>query len=151
VSSVDADLLAARVELRDLVDGYARACDHGDRAALEALFRPDATLTVHRPGAEPFTYDGAVALGGIVPKLGRYARTFHLVANHSCSISGAHAEGEVYCEAHHVRADGPVPVDVVLTIRYVDTYERGDEGWRFASREVQILWTREVPLTSGPL
>jgi len=148
---VDAELLADRVELRDLVDGYARACDRGDRSALEALFLPDATLTVRRPGTDPFTYEGAAALSEIVPKLSRYARTFHLVANHRCTVSGNEAAGEAYCEAHHVRTGGPVPVDVVLTIRYVDAYERAVDGWRFAAREVQILWTRELPLTSGPL
>jgi len=148
---MDPDRIADRLELRDLVDGYARAADRGDRVALEALFLPDATLTVRRPGGEPHTYDGATALGEIVPRLERYARTFHLVANHWCSISGTKATGEAYCEAHHVRIDEEGPVDVVLTIRYVDAYARGAEGWRFASRDVQILWTRELPLASGPI
>jgi hypothetical protein len=148
---MDAAQLADRVELRDLVDGYARAADRGDRVAFEALFLPDASLTVRRPGSEPHTYEGAGHIGEIVPRLGRYARTFHLVANHWCSVSGAKATGEAYCEAHHVRVDVAGAVDVVLTIRYVDTYARATEGWRFASREVQILWTREVPLSSAPL
>jgi ketosteroid isomerase-like protein len=143
---MDPLLVADRLELRDLVDGYARAADGGDRAALEALFLPDATLTVRRPDAEPHTYEGAAALGEIVPRLGRYARTFHLVANHWCTVNGDAATGEAYCEAHHVRTDGSSATDVVLTICYVDAYARTTDGWRFASREVQILWTHEVPL-----
>jgi ketosteroid isomerase-like protein len=148
---MDPARVADRSELRDLVFGYARAADRGDRSALEALFLPDATLTVRRPGADPHTYEGAAALGEIVPRLGRYARTFHLVANHWCEVSGATATGEAYCEAHHVRLDDGAAVDVVLTISYVDAYARTEAGWRFASREVQILWTRELPLASGPL
>ncbi len=145
---MDTALVADRIELRDLVDGYARAADRGDRAALEALFLPDATLTVRRPGAEPHTYEGAGALGEIVPRLGRYARTFHFVANHWCSVNGAEATGEAYCEAHHVRVDGSSATDVVLTICYLDAYARTADGWRFARREVQILWTREHGLSS---
>jgi SnoaL-like domain len=147
---MDPTMVADRLELRDLVDGYARACDQRDRAALEALFLPDASLTVRRPGAEPHTYEGSAALGEIVPRLGQYARTFHLVANHWCEVDGAKATGEAYCEAHHVRADGASAIDVVLTICYVDAYARTADGWRFASREVQILWTRELPLATGP-
>ena len=148
---MDPEQISDRLELRDLVDGYARAADRGDRVALEALFLPDATLTVRRPGAGAHSYVGANEIGEIVPRLGHYARTFHLVANHWCSVSGPKATGEAHCEAHHVRVDGDEPVDVVLTIRYLDAYARGTDGWRFASREVQILWTREVPLASGPL
>ena len=148
---MDAEQVAERVELRDLVDGYARAADRGDRVAFEALFLPDATVTVRRPGAAPHTYRGTGEIGEIVPRLSHYARTFHLVANHWCSVRGTRATGEAYCEAHHVRIDETGPTDVVLTIRYVDAYARPADGWRFASREVHILWTRELPLASGPL
>ena len=39
----------------------------------------------------------------------------------------------------------------MLTIRYLDAYARHGDAWRFASREVHILWTSELPLASGPL
>jgi hypothetical protein len=139
-----------RLELRDLVDAYARAADRRDRVAFESLFLPDATLTVVRPDADPHTYEGASAIGEIVPNLGRYTRTFHLVANHWCSVRGSRATGETYCQAHHVHGVES-PMDLVLNIRYLDAYARGHDGWHFASREVQILWTSELPLTSGPL
>jgi hypothetical protein len=150
---MDPDRIADRLELRDLVDGYARAADRGDRVALEALFVPDATLTVLRPGREPHTYSGPTSIGQIVPNLQRYARTFHLVANYWCSFGGGRASGEVYCEAHHVLVDAErgTATDVVLAIRYVDGYVRTHDGWRFASREVHILWTSELPVSSGPV
>jgi hypothetical protein len=144
------DLIADRIELRDLVDGYARAADRRDRVAFESLFVPDARLTVSRPGADPHTYEGAQALGEIVPKLERYVRTFHLVANHWCSVRGPRATGEVYGQAHHVFERDGQAMDLVLTIRYDDGYVRAAEGWRFATRAVNILWTSEVPVTSGP-
>ncbi len=151
---MDLDLVIARLELRDLIDGYARAADRRDRVAFEALFASDATLTVHRPDAEPHTYRGATDIGEIVPRLERYARTFHLVANHWCVVHPDRGTGESYCQAHHVRpaqTEGDPPVDLVLTIRYDDAYVRSGGSWRFASRGVHILWTSEIPLSSGPL
>ncbi len=150
VAGMGPELIADRIELRDLVDGYARAADRRDRVAFEGLFVPDARLTVWRPGADPHTYEGAHDLGQIVGRLDRYARTFHLVANHWCSVSGSRATGEAYSQAHHVSVDEGEAVDLVLTIRYDDTYTRTSEGWRFATRQVHILWTSEVPLASGP-
>ena len=148
---MDPDRAIDRIELRDLVDGYARAADRGDRVAFEALFEPDATVTILRAGAEPFTYHGAHELGEIVPKLGRYLRTFHLVGSHWCTVGEKRSSGEAYCQAHHVLERDGGAVDLVLTIRYVDAYERHHDAWRFASREVHILWTSELPLASGPL
>ena len=149
---MDIGLVTARLELRDLIDGYARAADRRDRAAFEALFAPDATVTVHRPGGEPHTYRGPADIGEIVPHLDRYVSTFHLVANHWCDVTAEPATGEAYCQAHHVLAGGDdqVAVDVVLTIRYQDTYVRSAGSWRFATRDVHILWTSETALTSGP-
>jgi ketosteroid isomerase-like protein len=147
---VDADTVADRIALRDLAEGYASAADRRDRAAFEALFTADATLTVLRPGAEPHTYRGASAIGEIVPQLERYARTFHLVANQACSVAGDRASGEVYCEAHHTFERDGRAIDLVLTIRYDDHYSRAPRGWRIADRTVDILWTAEVELTSGP-
>ncbi len=149
---MDLELVTARLELRDLIDGYARAADRRDRVAFEALFAPDATLTVHRPGREPHTYRGPGEIGEIVPNLGRYVSTFHLVANHWCDMAPGRATGESYCQAHHVLAaqDDQAAIDVVLTIRYRDTYVRAGPSWRFATRDVHILWTSETVLSSGP-
>jgi ketosteroid isomerase-like protein len=150
---MDADQLSTRVELRDLVDGYARAADRRDRVAFEALFAPDATLTVHRPGHPPHTYRGPAEIGEIVPRLDHYARTFHLVGNVWCTVSRDRGTGEAYCQAHHVRprTDDAGPVDLILQIRYLDAYVRVGGAWRFASRDVQILWTAEQAVLEGPL
>jgi ketosteroid isomerase-like protein len=149
---VDVDLLATRFELRDLVDGYARAADRSDRVAFEALFAPDATVTVHRTGHQPHTYRGPTEIGEIIPNLGRYLSTFHLVASHWCDVAPGRATGEAYCQAHHVLAgQGDQPaIDVILTIRYQDAYVRSPTAWRFATRDVHILWTSQTPLASGP-
>jgi len=41
---------------------------------------------------------------------------------------------------------GATATDLVLTIRYHDAYARTPDGWRFARREVHILWTSEHPV-----
>ena len=75
----------------------------------------------------------------------------HLVANHTCAVSGATARGTTYCLAHHLR-----PVDggfenLMMVIRYDDGYVHAGDAWRFDSRDVQILWTECRPASIEPL
>jgi hypothetical protein len=127
-------------ELRALVDGYAVAADDGDGDTFASLFAPTATLVVvGADGTERSRYEGQAAIATVPAKLGRYDRTLHLVATHRCSVEGdggRSATGVAYCEAHHVGGG----TDKVLFIRYDDTYERADDGWRFAARTVRTLW-----------
>jgi hypothetical protein len=159
--------LADRLELRELVDAYAMAADHGDGDWFRTLWLPDARLTVHEGGSPAeATFTGLDALARIPALLGRYALTLHVVANHLCRTDpesdGGAATGEAYCLAHHVSAppseaevdaeaeaedDRGEQDDYVMAIRYVDRYGRdGDGRWRFATREVRRQWTKHEPV-----
>ena len=60
--------------------------------------------------------------------------TFHFVGNHSIDVAGDEATGEVYCEAHHLAAEG---VDHVMFIRYRDRYPRRRSGGGSPSGDVR--------------
>ena len=92
-------------------------------------------------------YVGAIRLAEIPERLGRYRHTFHDIGHHTCVITGDRATGEAGCRAHHVIEGAGGATDLVLTIRYSDVYARTPEGWRFATREVHIVWTSEEPVT----
>ena len=144
---MDTSEVADRLALHDLVVAYASTADRRDVAAFAALFLPDATLTARRGNGEPGIYTGTERLAEIPERLGRYTETFHVVTNHVCQVDGDTAHGEAACRAHHVSVTDGGATDLVLTIRYRDTYQRTDAGWRFATRDVHILWTSEEPVT----
>ena len=146
--------MSDRDELRALVDAYASACDNRDGEAFAALFAPDARLVIYQPfETEPLaTLEGPESMPGAIAPLSQYRATLHLMANHTTRVDGDSASGETYCLAHHLRPtdDGGVE-DLVMMIRYGDSYTRAGDGWRFAEREVRILWTEVHPASGDPI
>jgi hypothetical protein len=146
-----ADLLA----LRARVDRYAVAVDARDRDGFAGLFTPDGALAVYETddGAPPVVeYAGPDALRSVMDLLSGFSTTFHLMANHLAVVAGDEGTGDVYCMAHHiVEAEDGGETDLVMYIRYRDSYVRTPEGWRFARRDVMRQWTEERPAARRPL
>ena len=144
-----------RLEIRELVDRYARAADRVDGPGAAALFTPDGALRIFERGTEAPVRErlGREAIATAFAGLSRYDVMLHVVANHLAEIDGDAATGETYCLAHHVRTVGEGAEahlsDYVMAIRYLDTYSRTDEGWRIAQRHLQLEFTEERPV-SGP-
>jgi hypothetical protein len=144
---MDSSEVADRLALHDLALAYAATADRRDAAGFTDLFLPDATLTARRGDGEPGVYTGTERLAEIPQRLARYHETVHVVTNHRCEIDGDDATGEAACRAHHVTVGDAGATDLVLTIRYRDAYRRTPDGWRFAMRDVHILWTSEEPVS----
>jgi hypothetical protein len=143
-----------RTRLRELVDAYALAADRRDDEAFVALFTEHATLTIGQPGAPTATFEGADGLRAATAPLDAYHATMHLVGNHVCEVDddGAAATGTTYCLANHLAAAGNGVENLRMVIRYEDRYTRGSDGaWRFAARDLAILWTERVPASVAPL
>ena len=142
-----------REELRALVDAYATACDSRDGEAFASLFAPDATMTIYNPfESEPLaTLAGAESMAGAIAPLSQYRATLHLMANHTTEVEGESATGDTYCLAHHLRPAGDGVEDLVMMIRYGDRYAKAADGWRFAHRDVRILWTELRPASADPI
>jgi ketosteroid isomerase-like protein len=137
-----ADLLA----IHDLAYRYAAGVDRRDRQLFLSAFRPDATLTVRRPGPDGEVRDsvrtGHDQLGTVTEVIARYAKTFHFVGNHRVEVAGDTATGEVYCTAHHLDPGPHGGTDYTMLIRYLDTYRRDPGGpWLIASRRLEVDWT----------
>ncbi len=148
--------LADRLALRGLVDAYALCVDGDDPGSAAELFTPDGELRIFNRGVSDAVREriGREAIATAMTGLGRYDTTLHVVANHVVELDGDTATGETYCLAHHVRdVEGPDgvtgPSDYVMAIRYLDRFERTDEGWRIARRHLQVEFTEDRPVT-GP-
>jgi uncharacterized protein (TIGR02246 family) len=137
------DELRHRIALRALVDEYASAVDARDGDRFAGVFTADGVLAIIEPGDDDpaLVYTGADELRAVMKLLAPYSTTFHLMANHTCRVDGARAEGEVYCLANHLTEEEDGPRNTVMVIRYRDTYESTDGGWRIARRDVLRQWT----------
>jgi ketosteroid isomerase-like protein len=138
----DADAVA---ELSCLLGGYAAAVDGGDLEALRALFLADATLTVRRGEAEPQVFRGPDGLAQALEAVAPFDHTLHEASSAVFEVdaAGEEATGECVGVAHHVR-DGS---DLALYGRYFDRFRRDEDGaWRFAARELRVLWTEKRPV-----
>jgi hypothetical protein len=127
-------LVEARLELAELVARYCHRIDARDVAGASALFSTEGTMSVP---------DGRVSRGRseiesfLAVQLGRWQGTYHFVHSQVLDdIGTARPHGLVDAHAEH-SGDG---VCAYAGIRYSDVYVREPEGWRFASRELQIRY-----------
>ena len=147
-SSSQTALSAVRTDLRDLVDRYALYVDRGEYERVAELFGSDGTLCTSVSAAVSGK-DAIVA--SLRSALSWFAqqydfeldglRSHHFVGNHVCAIDGGQATGTAYCLA---RLGEPNQKVVILNVlRYEDSYQLTESGWRFRSRAVVRLWTEQ--------
>jgi hypothetical protein len=138
----DATQVSDVLELKDLACRYAKAVDGRDATGLCALFVEDGLLD-----GSGYYAKGHEAFAKIPPMLSkRYEATFHAVLNHTLTLHGDEAEGEVYALSHHLRREKDDSlVDYVMVMRYRDRYVRQDGAWRFAHRHILLDWTETRP------
>ena len=136
----------SRGALRTLVDTYAIAADTRNDDLFVSLFTPEGLLRIYQEGALLGEFAGSAGLCQATAPLDQYHATMHLVANHTCAVTGNDAQGTTYCNANHLRPSGSGFENLKMTIRYDDRYLRDDEhGWRFTVRDLYILWIEVNP------
>lgn len=126
---------------------------------------------MRRGGGDPEVYRGHEGLAAVVEMLGGFEATLHEVsglvlarddgagagtgageiedeAPAGDAATGGAIRGESVCVAHHItRGEGREGSDLVLHGRYRDRFARDPSGaWRFAARELRVLWTEKRPV-----
>lgn len=147
------DIAAAAPEpaLTTLSYRYAAAVDRRNVAALLSVFHPEATLRAHPVGRNPMTMSSHDELPKIIKAVSYWPRTLHVVGQALHQVYGHHADGEVYCVAHHFSSDqSGVGDDYVMYIRYLDRYILDSTGrWVIAEREVVTDAVERRDVTAG--
>jgi len=138
--------LLAREEIRGVLMDLARGTDRLDADLIRSCYHPDAIddHAEYRGGPEGFA-DWALAV------LPHFAATMHFLGNIRVEIDGDTARSETYCVAHHLtRPDDPEGErDMCMGLRYLDRFERRDEGgWRISRRLCVWDWSNTVPVTA---
>lgn len=132
------------VALEQLAYRYAEAIDACDVDRFLAVFTPKARLHIYHPDAEtPFAdFSGHDELNVIPGRMrNMFAQTMHAMANPLVEVTGDRASGTVLCTARHLTLDRENTMNVM--IRYIDSYERCEDGWKIADRQIRFLWTEQ--------
>jgi 3-phenylpropionate/cinnamic acid dioxygenase small subunit len=140
-----------RAALTDLVHRYAAYVDDRQFDSVAALFTVAGELAVPDPPAALTPvgeHRGRDAVRAAVGAVASVTRTQHAIVGevYDEAAGPGTARGRVACVAHHFSERADEIVDVVWHLRYDDTYELTDAGWRIARRALTInaIETRPV-------
>lgn len=140
---------AAPQQLRDLACDYALAVDSLDAAMLAGLFTADGVMRGHgQPGAR---YRGADGCAQMIDQVrASFMKTMHNVFNQSYwQAEDGTVTGHVTGIASHIlpAPDGASEWTLLdFAMRYHDRYALDGGGWKFAERQLEVVWveTRKV-------
>lgn len=130
-----------RWALHDLVCRYFFAVDDRDAAAFDTVFLPDAVADLGVPGAEPCANRQEIVdlIFSTITSLD--GGTSHLLGSSTAHAVGDGANGRTQVTAHHFK-DGK---RFTLGCVYTDEFVRTPEGWRIASRRLEVKWADGAP------
>ncbi|MGE0409248.1 MAG: nuclear transport factor 2 family protein [Amphiplicatus sp.] len=130
--------------IRDLLCAYCRSIDRRDMALLRSLVLPDAQFDygVFSGTASEFADFAGRALANVGP-------THHNLTTAIIRVEGDIAESESYCIAVHgeVLTESEL-TDLVVYLRYIDSFVRHDGLWKIARRLVIYDWNQNPPKTA---
>ena len=142
---------ADRLAIRELVEAYAHCADSRDAKGQMALFTKDTHFVVYMNAKDPTPSQelhSREALALVFAELNQYDATTHFVGQSTIfTLSADRATGEAYCLAHHVTVDGEKRRLMIASLRYYDTFVKGDGGWLFAERQLYVDWVDERGLS----
>ena len=129
------DRLIAESEVRRLLAAYAHNLDYGKVDANAELlssaeFNVGGTIVKGRDSIAKFLRDNLQYHVDDTP------RTWHSVSNVLIDVDSTTSASSVCYFTVHQELPG-LPLQPIVTGRYIDTFEFHDGAWRFASREVE--------------
>jgi SnoaL-like domain len=138
--------LAARRDIRAVVQRYMRGLDRLDAPLQRSTFHDDAWIDcgLMCGGADEFV---AFAQG----LLATMDATQHLLGQVDIELhDGESASGECYFQAWHGSRDAAgAPRDLFISGRYIDEYACKTGEWRIAKRYLITDWVRDDPADHG--
>ncbi len=136
------DELLARAEISDVIQRLARGTDRLDEELMASCYHPDG-FDDHNA----FRGSGIEFARWVCEALPHFQATTYFIGPPYIRLDGDVARADTYCIAHHLsRPDGEGrQSDLVLSLRYVDRFERRDGAWLIAKRVCAFDWTYTVP------
>jgi hypothetical protein len=130
--------LQDRDEIARLIRTYAHGVDRRDWDLVRSCFSDDAEAQGSRSTGfiEPY-------LAALRPGVEFYPTTMHFMGNQLVELDGDTAHVETYAVAYHWKdevAGTDHPENLVVGVRYLDTVQRRQDGWRITRRQVAPDW-----------
>lgn len=124
-----------------LFTAFATALDTKDWQSYQALYAPEATLTL--PWGDPVPQSELAQ--DTEANLGQFTQTQHVITNHQVNGSGGRLNASAYLIATHVYPPEYVRAHWVVGARY--DAQIGDVGGRhrFLGVSVTLLWQTGAP------
>ncbi len=139
------DDLLARAEITDVIQRLARGTDRLDEELMASCYHPDG-FDDHNS----FRGSGTEFAAWVCEVLPNFAATTHFIGLPHIRLDGEVAQVDTYCVAHHVAKPDPQgkASDMVLSLRYVDRFERRAGRWLIAKRVCAFDWNYTVAFDS---
>lgn len=140
--------------LRDLAHRYALAVDSRDAVMLSGLFTRDGIM--RGKGQAEARYAGAEGFARMIAEVdASFGATMHNVFNQTYEqAADGTVTGHVTGIASHVLPGGEGPQDLTLldfAMRYHDRYALDCGVWKFAERQLEVVWVeRRKAAPFGP-
>jgi ketosteroid isomerase-like protein len=132
--------------IHELVMTYSRGVDRLDADIVKSTYAPEAS-----DDHGYFRGTGLEFADYVVEAVGdRWESTSHTVCNELVELAGDEAWGEIYFMSYHIRTEGGQQFRDTMAGRYVDRYERRDDGWKIAHRTIVHDWSCSEPLEDWP-
>jgi SnoaL-like domain len=139
--TINAEEMADRLAISELVDRYAYCADRRDATGQMALFTSDTHFVVYmdaKSATPTQELHGRESLAPVFENLNSYKVTTHFIGQSTIQLDGSRATGVSYCLAHHVTARDGKQTVMVASIRYLDTFAKQGGKWYFAERKLMV-------------
>jgi len=120
---------------------YAQFVDNREFDRMREIMVPE--FTQQGPG---FGSDSLDAFIDNLAVLDNYSATFHLVANQIGQWHNEIYTGETWGIASHLYEQDSISRKLDMGIRYQDTIENTGDGFKYTSRDLNVVWTQDLPL-----
>ena len=136
----DADEVAARLAISDVLARHCRGVDRADEAQLKDCYWPDATVAYG--GFNGSAHEFCAILPASIT---RYTATQHTITNSIVERSGREARVETYVTAYHFLEQDR---EMTYLGRYLDHFEERDGLWKMKHRQVVMDWNQNTAATA---
>ncbi|MEX2785001.1 nuclear transport factor 2 family protein [Streptococcus sp. H49] len=138
-----AEELAARSELKLLVDRYANESDKDNQDYYVNIFTPDCQVRVYFNNEVGMEFDNVQDLIAAYKSFGAAKEALHINGQQVVEFQDAeHATGVCYGLAHLVNEEDGADKITTHGIRYYDSYVKQNGKWLIAERDQYFVFSK---------